>query len=271
MKKYLKILPFIFLISILTIQDSSSQLVEEDSKFYIGFGSALSSFIGGDFGKTFAIRYSTGSYENDNGYYYNKPSSYNNESTTSSLYPLQVDLVAGVNVTKSISFELETSFIWHSNGKINPEYSFGSEGDYNYIDRFDNSTLFALPIIASIKVYPVGRENSPFYLKGGYGIQYTQENLEKVREFYTVINSGYYFYTDTYEFPIAEYSSNRLLHGFNAAIGYSYNLFGTLAGDIELRYSNFFNNKVDKAGPLSLFTSPVIGNIALGTKVYLSY
>jgi opacity protein-like surface antigen len=270
MRNLLITLSFIFLLSFITTQISYSQLDEEkDSKYYIGIGTSLSTFVGGDFGKIFAIRYTTDSDNNDNGYYYNKSSEYYDNSSNS-LNPLQFDLVAGVNITRDFAFELETSFIWHSNGKVNPDYSFGSEGDFNYIDRYDNSTLFALPVMASLKVYPLGRDNVSFYLKGGYGIQYTQESLEKIREFYTTYNYGYYFRTETYEFPIAEYSANRLLHGFKAAAGFSYNLFGTLAGDIELRYTNFFINE-NKAGPLSMSTTPVIGNIALGTIVYLNY
>ncbi len=270
MKHFIKTFSLIFLISFLNTQLGFSQLnKKEDTKYYIGIGTSLSTFVGGDFGKTFSLRYSNDTYDYDNGYYYNKSTKYY-DNNSNSLNPLQFDLVAGYKITNDIAIELESSLIWHTNGDINPAYSFGSEGDINYIDRFDNSKLFALPIIASLKVYPLGRSNSSIYLKGGYGIQYTQESLEKVREFYTTVNNGYYFYTETFEFPIAEYSANRLLHGFKTAVGFSYDLFGTLTGDIELRYSNFFTNE-DKAAPLAMFTTPVIRNIALGTVVYLSY
>ena len=270
MKHFIKTFSLIFLLSFITTQLSFSQLnKKEDTKYYIGIGTSLSTFVGGDFGKTFSLRYSNDSYDYSNGYYYNKSTKYY-ENNSNSLNPLQFDLIAGFKITRDVAFELESSLIWHTDGDVNPAYSFGSDGDINYIDRYDNSKLFALPLIASLKIYPLGRNNSSFYLKGGYGIQYTQESLEKVREFYTTVNHGYYYYTETFEFPIAEYSASRLLHGFKTAVGFSYNLFGTLTGDIELRYSNFFTNE-DKAVPLAMFTTPVIRNIALGTVVYLSY
>lgn len=73
MKKSIFILAFILLVSQISVPQ-----VKPESMFYIGIGTSLSSYIGSDFGKTFAIRYAPSGYYDDGYYnsYYYRPHSY---------------------------------------------------------------------------------------------------------------------------------------------------------------------------------------------------
>jgi opacity protein-like surface antigen len=178
----------------------------------------------------------------------------------------------GTNVSRNFSFQIESSFIWHFNGRVDPKYETGTfSNNTDYIDRYDNSTLIAVPIIASVKVYPFGRNIASFYLSGGYGIQYTKESVDRVREVYDYSYSGFYNSSTLYEYTLAQYWDARWFHGFKTAIGVSFNLQNNISGDVELRFTNFYPTERNNASPLSMFRTPNLGNIALSTKIYFGF
>lgn len=164
MKNIFLLYLILFSAYLFTPQNAYSQYYKEND-FYIGIGTSLSSYVGGDFGSTFAMRY-WNNYNDDpyyyNNNYYNRHSSYYNYNS-GMLSPLQVDLALGTNISNYFSFQIESSFIWHLNGRADPKYETGTFNDNtDYIDRYDNSTLFSIPIIASLKVYPFGRNIASF-------------------------------------------------------------------------------------------------------------
>jgi len=244
----------------------NSQIKEND--FYIGIGTSLSSYIGGDFGSTFAIRY-WNNYNNDYyDNYYDRHYHYN-DYIDGMLSPLQIDIALGTNVSKNIAFQLGSSFIWHLNGRIDPQYETGTlSNKLDYIDRYDNSTLLAIPIIASVKVYPFGRNIASFYISGGYGIQYTKESVDRIREVYDYSYSGYYGNSTLYDYTLANYWDARWFHGFKTAMGLTYQLNEKVSGEVELRFTNFYPSERINNSPLTMYRTPNLGNIALSTKIY---
>lgn len=266
MKKSIFILTFILIIS----QISVSQ-IKPDSKFYLGIGTSFSSYIGSDFGKTFAIRFAPSGYYDDyyyNNYYY-RPGRYSDYyDDRESFFPLQVDLAFGMNVSKILSVEIESSILWHLNGRVNRNYETGTEGEYDYIDRNDNSSLISVPIMASAKIYPFGRKINSFYLTGGYGIQYIQEGVDRVRSYYDYYSSGNYYSSSLYEYTLAEYRGREWVHGFKVGMGMDFKFMNSLKLNVELKASNFFPPGTDNSSALTMYHSPNLTNIGLGMKVY---
>jgi|WetSurMetagenome_2_1015567.scaffolds.fasta_scaffold06965_1 hypothetical protein len=255
---------FISVFIILIVNVSFSQYRGIFTGGYIGIGTSLSSYLGGDFGSTFHLRFFN--YHN-----YNHDYNYdnNNYNSSSLLSPIQLDLAGGVNLSRNLSVVLETSFIWHFDGFPRRNYEPGTlPGNYYYLDRNDNSSMFAIPIIISIRYFPFDRNIIPFYLSLGYGRQYTKESLDRIREIYTY-DYGYYEYNN-YEYPIASYSATEWLSGYKLSIGGFYNIENMLTGELELRFTNFNANKKNNS-PLAMHNSPNIFNVALGTKVYFNF
>jgi hypothetical protein len=262
---------YILLFFLLLLTDFSFSQINRENKFYIGIGTSISSYLGSDFGKTFAIRYAPSGYYNDN--YYNntyyRPNRYDDYyGNRESFFPLQVDLALGMNVSKILSVQVESSILWHLNGKVYRDYQTGTEGDYDYIDRYDNSSLISVPIIASVKLYPFGKKRTAFYLTGGYGVQYIQEGVDRIRSYYDYTNYSGNYYSSLYEYPLAEYKGREWLHGFKAGMGVNFKIIKSISGDVELKVTNFFPPARDNTSVLSMYRSPNITNIALGTKIY---
>lgn len=265
MKKTILILFFALFISQLT----ESQ-VNRERKFYFGIGTSLSSYLGADFGSTFSIRYTRNRDYNNywyNNYYYNRDNRYD-YYYDESLFPLQGDIAFGYDATDNVSFQVESSIIWHLNGNPRRFYESGTEGSDDYLDRNDNAELISIPIIASVKYYPFGRRYSPFYLTGGYGMQYMQESVDRVREYYTY-NSYYNEYRNSTEYTLASYRARDWFHGIKLGFGFNYSIGHMLRGDVEVKFTNFFPTSRDNSNNLSMYRSPNITNISLGTKIYI--
>ncbi len=235
-------------------------------------GTKLSSYIGGDVGDRFAIRYSNAydPFEDNNGYYYNKDEQYYNDRQSNSFNPLQLSLFGGVNLGNNFALELESGVLFHSAGNIEDgDVSVGRENGVTYVEHYDNSSLLTIPLIASLKFYPLGKNNTSFYLSGGYGVQYVSESLDKVRD-YELYNNYYYQY-GTYRDKIAGYSTSSWMSGFKAGVGLSYFMFGNIANDIELSYSHFINANTQEGSNLAIQRTPQFGNISLGVKMYMDF
>ncbi|MCX6166304.1 MAG: hypothetical protein NTU73_15835, partial [Ignavibacteriae bacterium] len=183
-------------------------------------------------------------------------------------FPLRVDMAVGMNVSKILSVQVESSILWHLNGRVDRNYETGTDGDYDYIDFNDNSSLISVPIMASVKLFPFGKKRNSFYLTGGYGIQYMQEGVDRIRSYYNYTSYGNTYYSDLYEYPLAEYKGREWLHGFKAGMGVNFKIMRSVSCDVELSATNFFPPYRDNSSPLSMYRSPNITNLALGTKVY---
>ncbi len=253
----------LILISIITLNTKSFSQFKNYPSFYIGIGTGIQSYIGGDFGRAYSLRvYSKYDYYDD--YYYNNHRYYDDERDLIS--PIGFDINAGMNINDYISVELETSFIWHFFGYPDRQYETGTSGDWDYIDKYDDSFLFANPYIISLKVYP-GSKHTGLYFSGGFGWLYVKESMNRVREYYDYY-SGYYNYSYTY--LIKSYKDSKWCPGFKIAAGITFPAFEYLSGELELRYTNFYPEK-NLSSPLLINRVPNIGNIALISKFYLSF
>jgi opacity protein-like surface antigen len=264
-------IPLIAIVSFLIPHKSFSQYENKSSTFYFGFGTSVSTFVGEDIGNRFGFRlFSQGNRYNRNVYsQYNKDQYNQNESQpTTSLSPTQLSFFGGINVNDRISLEVETSIFTHNAGKIDPDYQFGTIGNLSYVDYNEDASLLAIPLIASIKIYPAGKNSSfPLYLSGGYGVQFVNESSERLREVYSNNYYSPYYYGRVY--PVESVSESQFNTGFKVGLGYSYSLFGMMRNDLELGYSSFNTKGIVENSPLSINRSNKIGNIGLSMRMYL--
>jgi opacity protein-like surface antigen len=245
---------------------------KENKDFYLGLGTKLSSYIGGDVGDRFAIRYSNAydPFEDNNGYYYNKDEQYYNDRQSNALNPLQLNLFGGVNLGNNFALELETGVLFHTAGNVEDgDVNVGFQNGVNYVEHYDNSSLLSIPLIASLKFYPLGKNSTSLYLSGGYGVQYISETLDRVRDYQ--LYNNYNYQSGTYRDMIAGYSASSWMTGFKAGVGLSYFLFGNIANDIELSYSHFTNRNTQEGSNLAIQKTPEFGNVSLGVKMYMDF
>ena len=238
------------------------------SMFYMGFGTSVSSFLGGEFGKVYALRlnYSPDYYDSYNSYNYNSYDGYDSYFMYS---PIQLDVNAGYMVNDKLGIEMESSFIWHLRGRPDPQFETGTESGNDYIDKYDNSTLFAVPLVVNAKFYPAGRKQTPFYIKAGVGFQYVSEYSERVREYYSFDEYYYNYYSGTA--VLGTYSRKSWLPGFKIGAGLSYTLLEDLNAFTEIEYSYFKNSPKGGESPLALNKARYTGLLALNTKIYFSF
>ncbi len=239
-----------------------------NGKFYMGFGTSVSSFLGGEFGKVYALRlnYSPDYYDSYNSYNYNSYDGYDSYFMYS---PIQLDVNAGYMVNDKLGIEIESSFIWHLRGRPDPQFETGTESGNDYIDKYDNSTLFTVPLVVNAKFYPAGRKQTPFYIKAGAGFQYVSEYSERVREYYSFDEYYYNYYSGTA--VLGTYSRKSWLPGFKIGAGLSYTLLEDLNAFTEIEYSYFKNSPKGGESPLALNKARYTGLLALNTKIYFSF
>lgn len=263
---------FVLSIVLLAVSSSAAYSQDKEKPFYFGLGTSISSFTGGEFGKRFGIRYAVddeNAYYHQNNNYYNKEDYERNNNNTMALNPMNFMLIGGVNMTKFAAVELQAGFMWHTNGDIrNANLQTGYSNGLNFIERNANASLLAIPLIASLKIFPLGNQ---FYISGGYGIQFTHESVERLRDYFV---PGYYGNSTYAQYLVGEQSQGQWMTGYKAAAGFSYSIFGMLGNEIELSYSSFTNNASfsgDNNDMLTLSRVPSIGNIALGTKIFFGF
>lgn len=240
---------------------------DNENKLYFGVGVSLSSFVGGNFGDRFKIRYSQDeSYYYDNYYYYEEPSY--------SIAPFQFSLTGGYNISEKISLELETSLITHNKGEIkNRDITAGYDNGIRYTDAYDRASTLSIPMIANLKFYPSGRKNSSFYLSAGGGYVYLKESIERTRTFRNSTYTGYpyygYYYNDIKQ--TLEYKSQgQWMPGLKIATGMNFDLFGMFNGDVELSYFGFKPTESFQY-PLSLSANSLVQSINLTSKFFFRF
>lgn len=244
----------------------------ENKSFYVGLGTKLSTYFGGEFGRRFGIRFANSydPYNDRSNHYYDDEYNYYNDKETNSLNPLEFNLIGGVNLTGNLSLELETGISLHTNGYIEGnQYTIGMQGTTSYVEHFDNSTMVAVPIMASMKFYPLGKDNTPLFVSGGYGVQFVRESLDLVRDYETYNN--YYYQYGSYRVKMDSYSGSGWMNGFRIGTGTSFEIFGNLKTDIELNYTRFFNSNTIEGSNLAFQKTPQLNNFSLGTKVYFGF
>jgi hypothetical protein len=236
-------------------------------KFYIGLGTNVQSYIGGDFGKTYGLRYEDGYYYDDYNYYHNNYYYYDYyDYDEGTLSPLGFDLYAGLQLNDYLSIELESSFIWHLIGKPDRQYETGYHGGVYYIDSYSDSWLYANPTFLGLKLYPAGRFTLPFFISAGFGMQYTNEAMDRIREYY---DYGYGYYYNPVYF-IASYESSKWIKGFKVGGGFSYNFYNFITAEAELRYTSFYPEQ-NLSSPLLINRVPQFGNLAFLMKAYVVF
>lgn len=269
MKRY--IITLFFLVFI--VSEGYSQRYDIDygynkyPKFYLGFGTNIQSYIGGEFGSTYALRYDN--YYDDynyNNYYYYDHYYYDDyyDYDDWMISPVGFDLYAGVQLNSYLAVELESSFIWHLLGRPDRKYETGYTGEEYYMDYNEDSWLYANPIFLGIKLYPGGKERFPFFISGGFGMQYMRETMDRVREYY---DYEYYYNYYSPKYLIASYESAKWMMGFKAGGGLSYSFYDLFTAEAELRYTSFYPEQNTRS-PLLMNRVPQIGNLAFLMKIY---
>ena len=237
--------------------------------FYAGFGTTFGSFVGANFGSTFALRFRNPysdyyGYNNNYNNHYNNY--YNNYDSPFSMSPLELDLVLGQEINRYVSIELQANFIAHFNGSPARNYTSGTSGTRDYLDYYDNSYLTAIPLMASLKIFPAGKDRAPFYLSFSAGYQYTHESMDRVREYYD--NGNNYNYSN-YSYPLYNLYDNKWIPGMGLSMGGDVRVSDIGYTNIELKVTNFWT-EMNTQSPLAMNTSPNITYIGLSAKFYFT-
>lgn len=248
-----------------------------NGNLFIGLGGGLSTYLGGAFGKMYAMRYKSYSYPGYDDYYYygGRPyynRYYNNRGINGGmLYPLQIDLNLGYRVLDPVAINLEASFLWHSDGRVDFEPQVVSTGEEMYRDEFEPSSLIAIPVFASVKIFPLGSYKDHFYVSAGYGVQYVRENVTKWRNYFYRNNSNYW-YGDIYYYsiPLEYYEDFGVMQGFKIALGIDLSVTKYFFGNVELRFTNFYPHQRSNT-PLALTNSSNMMNLALISRFFISF
>lgn len=261
--KYINLLfLLIFLTSCAAAQPFHTQRVT------LSFGVTLGSYSGADFGSTYAMRFfPSNSYEYGNNYYNNNYYNNNYGYNPNSFYnPIVFDLGGEIHVNEHLSIGVETSFLWHTDGYPGRGYVSGNlSGNRSYVDRWDNAMLYAVPVFLNLKIYPMGQKFSPVYISAGYGQQYTNESVDRVRQIY---DNEYTYYGNDY--LIGHYSDTKWLPGIKLAIGARYSVGPFMSNETELKITNFFPQR-NINSPLAMNSTTNITFIGITTKICLSF
>ncbi len=244
---------------------SYTQSSYSDAGIYFGVGTSVSSYFGGYFGNAYAMRILS----SNSGYYDYYPSyNYNNyySSPNTIWSPLQFSATIGKNITDFLSVEAESVFLFHLNGRVDPEFNSGVSGNRNYLDRNDYASLFAIPVSVCLKLSGGYENGSGVFIKLGPAFQYTSEKYERIREFYSNEKYNSYSY-DTY---LKTVSKNEWLTGFKTGLGLKYYLSDFSYIITELEYLYFKINGNNQTA-LALDRSKEAQLFSLTTKVFFQF
>jgi len=264
MVKMLKYFNLLLLLSVF-ISDAEAQSFHTPG-FSLSLGVTAGSYMGGDFGSTYAMRFSSSNNYDYGSNNYNNNYYDNNYNSNSFYNPIVIDLGGEINVNEFLSIGVETSFLWHTNGYPGREYISGNlSGNRYYIDRWDNALLYAVPIFLNLKIYPFGQKLSPVYFSAGFGEQYTNESIDRVRAIYYNEYSSY-----GNDYLLAAYSDSKWLPGIKLAVGARYLIGPFLSNETELKITNFFPDR-DINSPLAMNRTTNITFIGITTKMCLNF
>lgn len=233
---------------------------------YFGVGTSMSSYFGGYFGQAYQMRVL--SYGYDDYYYdyydYDYSNYYDDDLTLWS--PYQFDVVAGVMLNEFTALESQVSFLFHLDGRVDPQFETGTVGERDYLDRNDYAYLYAMPVSLCLKLIAAGDDGNSIYIKGGYATQYTSEQYDRIREFYYY--SGIYEYSN--DLYLGTVKKEEWLSGFRVGMGIQYSLGGYLGGLTEFEYS-YFNINPSNATALALDRAPEAQLFSLKTVLFVIF
>ena len=156
---------------------------------YFGTGTSVSSYLGGYFGQAYVLRAFTSNTDYYDDYYnYNYYNTYNYDSYYYDDYtfwsPVQVSFYTGTYINSNVAVEAQSVFLFHYNGRVDPEFKSGFINEIYYSDRNDYAYLFAIPLSLCLKLMTPPEGGSSAYLKLGPAMQYTYESYDRIREIY---------------------------------------------------------------------------------------
>jgi len=252
----------IFLVMLIAVP-ANSQYQYGTSEYYVGFGSSIASYIGGYFGQAYQLRAFT-VYDDYYYDYYNDYDYYYEDYTLWS--PLVADFNLGKNINENVAFEISSAFVYHYNGRVDPQITSGSINGRDYIDRNDYSVLFAIPVSALIKLQTSSGTDNGAFIKAGPAFQYTSEKYDRVREYYSYSyeSRSYYGYLGTFE-------KAEWLPGFTVNIGINYALFPEVSVVTELGYSYFSISGQTHRSALALDNAPEAQMISFKTLINFDF
>lgn len=267
----MKKLKFICLFLIIAFSKNlNAQYYTTEGQVYFGAGTSLASYVGGYFGNAYLMRVFSDGYDDDYYYYddYTGYSStyYDNDYTIWT--PLTVDFSMGYNVSDYLSYEINTTLLWHYEGFIDPQFVSGEINGRNYLDRNSNSVLFAIPISFLVNLHTPTMNGSSAYIKAGPAMQYSSEKYDRIREYYSFDYWGYY---DTYIGYLYTVEKETWLPGFTVAMGLKYDLGEGMSSNTELYYSYFKISGKNNSTALALDRAPEAQLIAFKTFLYFSF
>ena len=240
----------------------SKAQINQESNFYIGVGTGITSYLGGYFGQAYAMKVLFD--YNDDYYYNNYNYSYDNTTIWS---PIQFDITAGFKLSDHLSAEFTSTFLFSFDGLVDPQFVTGSNGNRDFIDRNGYSSLYSVPVSAALKFNAVDEYGSGFFFKAGPAFQYTSEEYDRIREYYSYgkygssYSSFYYLYT---------VSKSEWLPGFTVSTGISFPLSDYTTSYTELAYSYFKINGNNETA-LALDRAIEAQLFSLNTKVFFSF
>lgn len=233
----------------------------QDGNFYFGFGTGISSYLGGYFGNAYSMKVLS-DYSDD--YYYNDYTSYYNTTTIWS--PIQFDVTGGFNISENLSAEVSSTFLFSFNGLIDPEFKTGNNGHRDYIDRNSYSQLYSVPVSVTLNIHSVDQYGSGIFFKIGPAFQYTSEEYDRIREYYYY--DKYYSYSDfVYLYTVSE---SKWLPGFTVSTGLQFDLSNGISSYTELAYS-YFKISGNNSTALALDRAIEAQLFSLNTKIYFSF
>ncbi|MGB9695894.1 MAG: hypothetical protein ACP5P3_01605 [Ignavibacteria bacterium] len=250
----------------------AQETVSKNESFFIGLGGGISTYLGGAFGKMYAIRYK--SHTNYDNYYYSPYGGryysryYNRAGDEGMLYPIQFDLNLGYRISEPIAITIESSFIWHNAGRVDADPQLVTTEEEMYRDDFEPSSLFAVPVFTSVKVFPFGWHKNQLYLSVGYGVQYVSESVTKWRNYF--YNSSWQGNMYSYSMPLEYYEDFGFIQGFKLAVGIDLAVSKYFFGSVELRFTNFYPHQKSNT-PLALTNSSNMMNLALISRFFIPF
>lgn len=256
---------YIASVSIIIFSGTLSAQSYTDNNFYIGFGTGVSSYLGGYFGNAYSMKvlsdYSDDYYYDNN---YNDYSGYYDNTTIWS--PIQFDISGGFKLSENLSAEFSSTFLFSFNGSIDPEFVTGSNRRGDYIDQNSKSQLYSVPVSATLKIHSTGDDGAGVFFKFGPAFQYTSEEYDRIREYYEY--DEYYSYSEFYS--LYTVSKSEWLPGFTVSTGIQFALSEYTTSYTELAYS-YFKISGNNSTALALDRAIEAQLFSLNTKVYFNF
>lgn len=262
----------ILVFSLLLFSEESifAQEYYNENNFYFGMGTSVSSYLGGYFGQAYQLRAFT-----DNSDYYDDYYNYNYYYSSSNYYddyydytvwsPIQFTVYAGSHINEFMTIEAQSMFLFHFDGRVDPEFTSGYINEIYYSDRNDYAYLFAIPLSLSLKLVGKSEGGSAAYIKFGPAMQYTDESYDRIREYHDPKD-----YYGSYSVLLKNVSKSEWLYGFSAGIGLEYNFSGYSKMITEIEYS-YFNINPNYQTALALDRAPEAQLFSFSTKYFFSF